>query len=62
MLTRQYFICPISQVHHRGQDINIPMGPEGEPGEITSRVKGWMADIMYGRVDHKWGVVINEKE
>jgi branched-chain amino acid aminotransferase len=38
------------------------MGPEGEPGEITSRVKGWMADIMYGRVDHKWGVVINEKE
>ncbi|KFA77280.1 hypothetical protein S40288_01335 [Stachybotrys chartarum IBT 40288] len=62
LLIRQYFICPISQVHHRGQDINIPMGPEGEPGEITSRVKGWMADIMYGRVDHKWGVVVNEKE
>jgi branched-chain amino acid aminotransferase len=56
-----YFICPISQVHHRGKDINIPMGPDGQPGEITSKIKGWMGDIMYGRTDHPWGVVVNEK-
>lgn len=38
------------------------MGTEGAPGEITGKVKGWLGDIMYGRVDHEWGVVISEKE
>ncbi|KAK3181593.1 hypothetical protein K4F52_007148 [Lecanicillium sp. MT-2017a] len=57
-----YFICPVSKVHHRGKDINIPMGPEGQAGEITSKIKGWVGDIMYGNVSHEWGVVINEKE
>jgi branched-chain amino acid aminotransferase len=58
----QYFVCPISQIHHRGRDVNIPMGPEGQPGEITGKVKGWLGDIMYGRTQHEWGVVIPEKE
>ncbi|KAH8171226.1 amino-transferase class IV domain-containing protein [Sarocladium implicatum] len=57
-----YFVCPISQIHHRGKDINIPMGAEGAPGEITNKIKGWVGDIMYGREDHEWGVVIPEKE
>lgn len=38
------------------------MGSEGAPGEITSKVKGWLGDIMYGRTQHEWGVVIPEKE
>ncbi|KAI9162908.1 branched-chain amino acid aminotransferase [Paramyrothecium foliicola] len=49
-------------VHHRGKDINIPMGPEGQPGEVTNKLKGWIGDIMYGRADHEWGVVVNERE
>lgn len=57
-----FFICPVSQIHHRGQNIDIPMGPEATPGEVTTKVKGWLGDIMYGRVQHKWGVVIPEKE
>ncbi|KND86613.1 Branched-chain-amino-acid aminotransferase, mitochondrial [Tolypocladium ophioglossoides CBS 100239] len=57
-----YFICPVSQIHHRGQDINIPMGPEGKAGEVTSKIKGVVGDIMYGREQHPWGVVIPEKE
>ncbi|KAH7325706.1 branched-chain amino acid aminotransferase [Stachybotrys elegans] len=57
-----YFICPISQVHHRGRDINIPMGPDGQPGKITSTIKGWMGDIMYGRTEHEWAILINEKQ
>ncbi|KAJ4327732.1 hypothetical protein N0V84_001841 [Fusarium piperis] len=57
-----YFICPVSQIHHRGKDINIPMGAEGAPGETTSKIKGWLGDIMYGRVQHPWGVVIPEKQ
>ena len=60
--TSQYFVCPISQIHHRGKDINIPMGSEGAPGDITNKIKGWVGDIMYGRENHEWGVVIPEKE
>ncbi|OAA56809.1 Branched-chain amino acid aminotransferase II [Cordyceps fumosorosea ARSEF 2679] len=56
-----YFICPVSQIHHRDQDINIPMGPEGKAGEVTTKIKTWIGDIMYGNVSHKWGVVVNEK-
>lgn len=56
-----YFICPVSQIHHRGKDINIPMGPEGKAGEVTSKIKTWIGDIMYGNVSHEWGVVVNEK-
>ncbi|KAK2612240.1 hypothetical protein QQS21_001666 [Conoideocrella luteorostrata] len=57
-----YFICPVSQIHHRGKDINIPMGPEGKAGEVTNKVKSWIGDIMYGREQHQWGVIIPEKE
>ncbi|KAF9769223.1 hypothetical protein IL306_013384 [Fusarium sp. DS 682] len=57
-----YFICPVSQIHHRGKDINIPMGAEGEAGDVTSKIKGWLGDIMYGRTEHPWGVVIPEKK
>ncbi|KAL3963095.1 hypothetical protein ACCO45_000099 [Purpureocillium lilacinum] len=57
-----YFICPVSQIHHRGQDINIPMGPEGAAGEVTGKIKGWIGDIMYGREQHPWGFIIPEKE
>ncbi|KAM0256592.1 hypothetical protein ACHAQJ_004879 [Trichoderma viride] len=57
-----YFVCPISAIHHRGKDINIPMGPENAPNVITSKIKTWIGDIMYGNVSHEWGVVIPEKE
>lgn len=52
----------MSQIHHRGRDIDIPMGPDGEPAHVTVRLKGWIGDIMYGREDHPWGVVIQERE
>ncbi|KAG6268924.1 hypothetical protein E4U49_006942 [Claviceps purpurea] len=57
-----YFICPVSQIHHRGKEINIPIGPGGQGGEITTKVKQWIGDIMYGREQHEWGVVVPEKE
>lgn len=56
-----YFICPISQIHHRGKDINIPMGTDYQPGEITSTIKKAVGDIMYGNTEHEWGVVIPEE-
>lgn len=38
------------------------MGPEGKAGEVTSKVKGWIGDIMYGNEQHHWGVIIPEKQ
>jgi branched-chain amino acid aminotransferase len=58
----QYFICPISQIHHRGRDVNVPMGPEDSPAPITAKIKGWLGDIMYGRAEHQWGIVVPEKQ
>lgn len=55
----------MSLIHHRGRDINIPMGKAGEGGAITSQVKTWIGDIMYGRGEgqkHPWGVVVSEEQ
>ncbi|KAK3377911.1 putative branched-chain amino acids aminotransferase [Podospora didyma] len=54
-----YFICPVSLVHHRGEDIQIPLG-KSESGQYTTKIKSWMADIMYGNEQHPWGVVASK--
>ncbi|KAB5554802.1 branched-chain amino acid aminotransferase [Coniochaeta sp. 2T2.1] len=56
-----YFVCPISQIHHRGKDVMIPMA-EGNAGKYTNKLKGFMHDIMYGKEQHPWGVVVEERE
>ncbi|RDK41049.1 branched-chain amino acid aminotransferase II, partial [Aspergillus phoenicis ATCC 13157] len=56
-----WFITPISLIHHRGIDIHIPTGPEGTPAEYTGKFKGWLSDMMYGRVEHEWISVVDEK-
>ncbi|RYP52678.1 hypothetical protein DL768_002234 [Monosporascus sp. mg162] len=57
-----FFICPVSLIHHRGRDIQIPMGKSGDGGSITLQVKTWIGDIMYGRAQHEWGVVVPEEQ
>ncbi|CAJ2502890.1 Uu.00g102840.m01.CDS01 [Anthostomella pinea] len=57
-----YFVCPVSVIHHRGRDVKVPMGKAGESGQLTSQIKGWLRDIMYGGEDHKWGVVVPEEQ
>jgi len=57
----QFFICPVSLIHHRGQDVEIPMGDKGEIGPYTAKIKGWMMDIMYGNEQHEWGVVVTKE-
>ncbi|RYC61271.1 hypothetical protein CHU98_g4940 [Xylaria longipes] len=56
-----YFVCPISLIHHRGGDIQIPAGKGGEGAPITLRIKNWLKDIKYGREDHPWGIVVPEE-
>ncbi|KAE8316101.1 hypothetical protein RU639_003155 [Aspergillus parasiticus] len=57
-----WFITPVSGIQHREHDISIPMGPDGGPGEVTGKIKGWLSDIMYGRTAHEWGIVVSERE
>ncbi|KAI0134158.1 branched-chain amino acid aminotransferase [Xylariales sp. AK1849] len=57
-----YFVCPVSLIHHRGEDVNISMGKAGDGGVLTNKVKNWLKDIMYGREDHPWGVVVPEEQ
>ncbi|KAK0626892.1 aminotransferase [Immersiella caudata] len=56
-----FFICPVSLIHHRSQNVKIPMGKTGEMGEYTAKVKGWLKDIMYGIEEHEWGVVVTKE-
>lgn len=56
----QYFVCPISHIHHRGREIYFPMGSDGRGGEITALLRQWLEEIMYGKVQHEWGKVVNE--
>jgi len=55
-----YFITPVSAINFRDQEIDIPMG-DGTSGYYAAHLKKWLKDIMYGNVDHKWGVVIDEE-
>ncbi len=57
----QYFVCPVSLIHHRGQDLEIPINTSLCGGEHTMQVKGWLRDIMYGVEQHKWAVVVDEE-
>ena len=60
-VTTQFFICPVSQIHFRGKNLQIPMS-NGTTGKYAGMMRSWLEDIMYGREQHEWGVVINEKQ
>ncbi|KAK4219541.1 aminotransferase [Rhypophila decipiens] len=56
-----FFICPVSLIHHRGVEVQIPMGKTGESGMYTAKIKGWLKDIMYGNEQHPWGPVVTDQ-
>lgn len=57
----QFFIAPVSSIHFRGKDLEIPMS-EGVTGKYAAILKAHLTNIMYGKEDHEWGVVINERQ
>lgn len=56
-----YFVCPVSCINYRGEDLAIPMA-QGHTGEYAGLIKTWLMNIMYGKEEHEWGVVVEEKE
>ena len=57
---QQYFITPVSAISFKDEELEIPMAT-GESGHYAALLKKWLKDIMYGNVDHPWGVVIDER-
>ncbi|KAI9811632.1 MAG: hypothetical protein M1827_005381 [Pycnora praestabilis] len=56
-----FFIAPVSDIHFRGKDLDIPLA-NGVSGQYAAILKTWLRNIMYGKEKHKWGVVIEEEE
>lgn len=57
-----FFISPVSTIHFRGIDLEIPMKENGgTTGPYSRLLKTWLKDIMYGREEHEWGVVVPER-
>ena len=59
-----FFVSPVGEIHFRGKDVILPVEEErkAEFESVTMRVKTWLKDIMYGREEHEWGVVVEEIE
>lgn len=58
----QWFICPISLIQHRGQDIQVSMRSNDGAGEVTGQIKGWLSDIMYGNTEDEWASIVPERD
>ena len=41
-------------------DLDIPL-ENGVSGKYAALIKSWLRNIMYGKEDHSWGVVVEEK-
>ena len=54
-----FFVAPVSDIHFRGTDI-APL-KMGSADTYTARIKEWLVEIMYGKVAHEWGVVVDEE-
>jgi branched-chain amino acid aminotransferase len=54
-----FFVAPVTKIHFRGKDI-VPTKLGGED-TYTDKIKQWLVQIMYGKVEHEWAVVVEEK-
>lgn len=55
-----WFIAPVGKIGYKEEEVDVPMG-EGASGKYTALFKGWLEDIIYGRTQHEWGVVVDEE-
>ncbi|QIW98137.1 hypothetical protein AMS68_003655 [Peltaster fructicola] len=53
-----FFVAPVGLIHFRGEDLYVPM--DGDSGRYARQIKSWLSDVMYGNVQHSWGVVVDE--
>lgn len=59
------FITPVSCIRYDDTDVSFPMtvtsaGIKTPLSQYSTKIKSWLEDIIYGRVEHEWGHVIEE--
>ncbi|KAH0445913.1 hypothetical protein IEQ34_025257 [Dendrobium chrysotoxum] len=52
-------VSPVDRIGFQGQDIDIPVGPEGI-GKVAKAMLNRMNDIQLGRIEHPWSVCIED--
>lgn len=66
-----YFVAPVQRIELRGETVRLPLSkvPSQEGRGSSSEVRGcpiamaakrFLSGVMYGRVSHEWGVVVEE--
>lgn len=53
-----FFVAPVGLIHFRGKDVHVPV--DGDSGKYARQIKRWLSDVMYGNVQHPWGIVVDE--
>ncbi|KAF3911498.1 hypothetical protein ABW20_dc0107207 [Dactylellina cionopaga] len=60
-----FFVASIAFIQYVEKGVEVPMTTVtedgGKSGPYASAIKTWLKEIMYGRVNHPWGVVIKER-
>ncbi|KAL8748596.1 MAG: hypothetical protein Q9184_007196 [Pyrenodesmia sp. 2 TL-2023] len=51
-------VSPVRKINWRGRDVECGLKQDEEAGEVAARMKGWIEEIHYGDVDHKWSIKI----
>jgi branched-chain amino acid aminotransferase len=56
-----FFVAPVADIHFGGRDVALPL-KSGVEATYAMCLKAWLREIMFGRVQHEWGVVVEEEE
>jgi branched-chain amino acid aminotransferase len=51
----------VSVISYKDEDLQVPVS-RGNSGEYAALIKSWLMNIMYGKEEHEWGVVVEEKD
>ena len=59
-------VSPVKGFHFDGADYDIPLdfegtNPSAKAGKLTQRISDHIMGIQYGKIPHKWSVVVPEK-
>jgi branched-chain amino acid aminotransferase len=54
-----FFVAPVGLIGWKEHELEIPLA-EGKTGVYAKLVRGWLSDIMYGKEQHEWGVLVDE--
>ena len=49
-------VSPVRKINWRGRDVECGLKADEEAGEVANKMKGWIEEIQYGDVEHKWSM------